>query len=128
VDRFYFIFYLVLVDQMFFGFNVMSLNLPIATFYFPEELSVIVCNFMLFLLMGNVVFIFYDQQSNKMINFTCINDRYAYLYLLLNAAIIILISFTFTHSTSLYIVTALAALYLLLIFVERPYSKQLLEF
>lgn len=111
---------------MFFGFNVMSLNLPSKQFYFPEELSVIICNFMLFLLMGNVVFIFYDQQSNKMINFTCITDRYAYLYLFLNAIIIILISFTFRQTTSIYIVTALSSLYLLLVFIERPYNKNLL--
>jgi hypothetical protein len=81
---------------------------------------------MLFLLMGNVVFIFYDQQSNKMINFTCITDRYAYIYLFLDAIIIIVISFTFKQTISTYIVAALSALYLLLVFIERPYSKNLL--
>jgi hypothetical protein len=117
VDRFYFIFYLILVNQMLFGFNVMSLNLPIGSFHFPEELSVIVCNFMLFLLMGNVVFIFYDQQSNKMISFTCINDRYAYLYLLLDALTLILLSFSFQHSIAVYLATALSALFPLLVVV-----------
>lgn len=111
---------------MLFGFNVMSLNLPVDVFYFPEELSVIICNFMLFLVMGNVVFIFYDQQSNKMINFASINDRYVYIYLILDAVIIILISFTFQQNISVYIVTALSSLYLFLIIIERPYSKNLL--
>jgi hypothetical protein len=36
VDRLYFIFYLILVNQMMFGFNVMGLNLPITSFIYPE--------------------------------------------------------------------------------------------
>lgn len=34
VDRVYFIFYMLLVNQMLFGFTVMSLNLPLSSFYF----------------------------------------------------------------------------------------------
>lgn len=36
VDRVYFIFYLILINQMMFGFVIMTLNVPIGTFYFPE--------------------------------------------------------------------------------------------
>lgn len=106
----------------------MSLNLPLTTFYYPEEISVIVCNLLTFVMMGNVVFIFYDQTSNKMINFTCINDRYAYLYLLLNTLIILVISYTFEKTFAIYLVTALTAFFVLLIVIERPYCKDFLEF
>ena len=88
----------------------------------------IVCNFMLFLLMGNVVFIFYDQQSNKMISFTCINDRYAYLYLILDALTLLLLSFAFQQPIAVYLVTALSALFPVLVLIERPYSKFLRDF
>ena len=86
------------------------------------------CNFMLFLLMGNVVFIFYDQQSNKMISFTCINDRYAYLYLILDALTLLLLSFAFQQPIAVYLVTALSALFPVLVLIERPYSKFLRDF
>lgn len=128
VDRVYFIFYVILINQMLFGFTVMSMNLPLSTFYYSEEISVIVCNLLTFVLMGNVVFIFYDQTSNKMINFTCICDRYAYLYLLLNTLIILVIAYSFQQTFAIYIVTVLSALFVLLIIIERPYSKELLEF
>ncbi len=128
VDRVYFIFYVILINQMLFGFTVMSMNLALPTFYYSEEISVIACNLLTFVLMGNVVFIFYDQTSNKMINFTCISDRYAYLYLLLNTLIILVIAYSFQQSFAIYIVTVLSALFVLLIIIERPYSKELLEF
>ena len=83
---------------------------------------------MLFLLMGNVVFIFYDQQSNKMISFTCINDRYAYLYLILDALTLLLLSFAFQQPIAVYLVTALSALFPVLVLIERPYSKFLRDF
>lgn len=108
---------------MLFGFTIMSLNLPLSTFYFAEELSVIVCNLLTFIMMGNVVFIFYDQTSNKMINFTCINDRYAYLYLLLNTIIILTISYTFEQSFAIYLITALVFFFVLIVVIERPYCK-----
>lgn len=111
---------------MLFGFNVMGLNLPITTFTYPEEVSVIICNFMMFLFMGNIVFIYYDQQNSKMINFTCINDRYAYIYLLINATIIIVLSFTFQQTISIYIITALSLAFIILILKERPYNQTLL--
>ncbi len=36
VDRFFFIFYVILINQMLFGFTVMSLNLPLSSFYYAE--------------------------------------------------------------------------------------------
>jgi len=104
----------------------MSLNLPLSTFYFPEEVSIIICNFITFILMGNIVFIFYDQTSNKMINFTCINDRYAYLYLVFNVLILIITVYTFENSWAIYLITALTASFIVLVIVERPYSKTIL--
>ena len=95
VDRVYFISYVFLVNQMLFGFTIMSLNLSLNTFHFSEELSVIVCNFLTFVLMGNMVFFFHDQTSNKLINFTCINDRYAYLFLLTDVLMILVLVYTF---------------------------------
>jgi hypothetical protein len=83
---------------------------------------------MMFLLMGNMVFIFYDQQNSKMINFTCINDRYAYLYLTLNTLIIIILSFTFEQEFAIYILTALTAAFVVLIIVEKPYNATIIEF
>ena len=76
--------------------------------------------------MANVVFIFYDQSSNKMINFTCINDRYVYLYLLFDILIILIIVYTFENSWSLYVITALSTSFVVLIIVERPYLKNLI--
>lgn len=76
--------------------------------------------------MANVVFIFYDQSSNKMINFTCINDRYVYLYLLFDILIILVIVYTFENSWSLYVITALSTSFVVLIIVERPYLKNLI--
>ena len=58
-----------------------------------------------------------------MINFTCINDRYAYLHLGLNTVIILVISYTFQQDWGIYLVTALAVFYVVLVIVERPYSK-----
>ena len=78
--------------------------------------------------MGNVVFIFYDQQSNKMISFTCINDRYAYLYLILDALTLLLLSFAFQQPIAVYLVTALSVLFPVLVLIERPYSKFLRDF
>jgi len=104
----------------------MSLNLPLSTFYFPEEVSIIICNFITFILMGNIVFIFYDQTSNKMINFTCINDRYVYLYLVFNVLILIITVYTFENSWAIYLITALTASFIVLVIVERPYSKTIL--
>lgn len=111
---------------MLFAFTIMSLNLPLSTFYFPEEVSIIICNFITFILMGNIVFIFYDQTSNKMINFTCINDRYAYLYLVFNVLILIITVYTFENSWAIYLITALTASFIVLVIVERPYSKTIL--
>lgn len=102
---------------MLFGFIVMSLNLPLTSFYFSEELSVIICNFLTFIFLGNIVFIFYDQTSNKMITFTCIQDRYAYLHLMFNTIIILLLSYTFESSFGIYIATALSASFLILVIV-----------
>ena len=76
--------------------------------------------------MANVVFIFYDQSSNKMINFTCINNRYVYLYLLFDILIILIIVYTFENSWSLYVITALSTSFVVLIIVERPYLKNLI--
>ena len=76
--------------------------------------------------MANVVFIFYDQSSNKMINFTCINDRYVYLYLLFDIFIILVIVYTFENSWALYVITALSVSFVVLIIVERPYLKNLI--
>ena len=76
--------------------------------------------------MANVVFIFYDQTSNKMINFTCINDRYVYLYLLFDILIILVIVYTFENSWSMYVITALSVSFVVLIIVERPYLKNLI--
>ena len=76
--------------------------------------------------MANVVFIFYDQSSNKMINFTCINDRYVYLYLLFDILIILVIVYTFENSWSMYVITALSVSFVVLIIVERPYLKNLI--
>jgi len=122
----YFILYIILINQMLFAFTIMSLNLPLSTFYFPEEVSIIICNFITFILMGNIVFIFYDQTSNKMINFTCINDRYAYLYLVFNVLILIITVYTFENSWAIYLITALTASFIVLVIVERPYSKTIL--
>ena len=80
---------------MLFGFTVMCLNLPLSTFHFAEDTSVIICNFLTIMLMGNIVFIFYDQTSNKMINFTCINDRYVYLYIIFDLIILLVLVYTF---------------------------------
>ena len=85
------------------------------------------CNFLTFILLGIIVFIFYDQTSNKMINFTCINDRYAYLYLILNTLIILVIVYTFEQSFSIFMITSLAAFFVVLVIVERPYNKNLIE-
>jgi hypothetical protein len=126
MDRFYFIFYLILMNQMIFAFNVMGLNFPISSFYFAEELSIIICNMLLFFLLGNIVFFYDDQKWNKMIQFNCINDRYAYLYLILNAVILLLISFTFEHTISIYFITAISAFNILLVIIEKPYSQVLL--
>ncbi len=82
---------------------------------------------MMFLFMGNIVFIYYDQQNSKMINFTCINDRYAYIYLITNATIIIILSFTFQEKISIYIITALTLVFIILIIKEKPYNQTLLE-
>ena len=128
VDRVYFILYVVLINQMLFAFTIMSLNLPLSTFYFPEEISIILCNFITIILMGNVVFIFYDQTSNKMINFTCINDRYVYLYLTFNVLILLITVYIFENSWAIYLITALTLSFLVLVLVERPYSKTILEF
>lgn len=127
MDRVYFITYAILINQMLFGFIVMSLNLPLTSFYYAEELSVIICNFLTFIFMGNVVFIFYDQTTNKMITFTSIQDRYAYLYLLLNTLIILLLSYTFQTSYAIYMTTAFSAGFLLLVIFEKPYCKEFIE-
>lgn len=113
---------------MLFAFTIMSLNMPLSTFYFPQELSIILCNFITFILMGNIVFIFYDQTSNKMINFTCINDRYVYLYLTFNVIILIITVYIFENSWAIYVITALTLSFVILVIVERPYSKPMLEF
>ena len=108
---------MILVNQMLFGFSVMNLNLPLNTFQYPEEISVILCKFMTFLLMGNVVFIFFDQTTNKMINFTCINDRYAYIYFGINVLMIIVIVYTFEQSWSIYVATVLSIALVVLVIV-----------
>jgi len=95
VDRLYFIFYLILINQMMFGFIVMTLNVPILAFYYPEEINVLACNFIFFIYIGNIVFISYDQESNKMIAFTCIKDRYAYIYILIDFIVITTLSMSF---------------------------------
>lgn len=95
----------------------MSLNLPLSTFYFKQELSIIICNFITFILMGNIVFIFYDQTSNKMINFTCINDRYVYLYLIFNVIVLIITVYIFENSWAIYVITALSISFLVLVIV-----------
>ena len=128
IDRAYFIFYLILVNQMLFGFTVMCLNLPLTNFYFAEDTSVIICNFLTIMLMGNIVFIFYDQTSNKMINFTCINDRYVYLYIIFDLIILLILVYTFENSWSIYVVTALSTSLVILVIVERPYLKNIIEF
>ena len=61
-----------------------------------------------------------------MINFTCINDRYVYLYLLFDILIILVIVYTFENSWSMYVITALSVSFVVLIIVERPYLKNLI--
>lgn len=78
--------------------------------------------------MGNVVFVYHDQIANKMISFTCINDRYAYLYFFFDVIIILVIVYTFAWSWSIYFITALSSSFFILVLVERPYSKDLVEF
>jgi hypothetical protein len=128
VDRVYFIFYMILMNQMMFGFILMTLNVPITIFTYPQEINVLVCNFIFFIYIGNIVFISYDQESNKMINFTSISDRYAYVYFVLDFIIIIVLAMTFQLEFSLYLVCVISAVFLLLIIKERPYSSVLCTF
>lgn len=107
---------------MMFGFIIMTLNVPILTFTYPEEINVLVCNFIFFIFIGNIVFISYDQESNKMIAFTCIKDRYAYIYILLDFIIITALSMTFQESFSTYLICALSLGFVVLVIKERPYS------
>lgn len=115
VDRVYFIFYLILLNQMMFSFIIMTLNVPITIFFFPQEINVLACNFIFFIYIGNIVFISYDQESNKMIAFASISDRYAYVYFLIDFIIIIVLSMTFQLKFSIYLVCVLSVAFLLLI-------------
>lgn len=67
--------------------------------------------------MGNMVFVFHDQTSNKMINFTCINDRYAYLFILFDVLLVLIIVYTFQQTWAIYLITALSLAYVILVVV-----------
>lgn len=122
MDRVYFIFYVILINQTIFGFIVMTLNVPITIFIYSEPLNVLVCNLFFFLFIGNIVFISYDQDSYKMIAFTCIQERYAYIYLGLDFLIIVVLSMTYNEVFSSYLVCVLCASFAILVIVERPYN------
>ena len=112
---------------MMFGFIVMTLNVPILAFYYPEEINVLACNFIFFIYIGNIVFISYDQESNKMIAFTCIKDRYAYIYILIDFIVITTLSMSFQSSFSGYMIAALTVAFPLLVLKERPYGGEFLS-
>lgn len=61
-----------------------------------------------------------------MIAFTCIKDRYAYIYILLDFIIITALSMTFQESFSTYLICALSLGFIVLVAKERPYSSTFL--
>ena len=54
--------------------------------------------------------------------------RWFYLYLILDALTLLLLSFAFQQPIAVYLVTALSALFPVLVLIERPYSKFLRDF
>jgi hypothetical protein len=62
-----------------------------------------------------------------MIAFTCIKDRYAYIYLLINFIIITALSMSFQESFSGYMMAALTLAFPLLVLKERPYGSVFLS-
>ena len=128
VDRAYFTLYFILFNQIVFAFVVMTHNLPVGSYYFPQAYSILACNFLFFFFVGNLVFIYYDQETNKVIAFTCIKDRYAYLYLLTDVFLIIFLAMTFREDWATYPVTVLSLVFIVLIILEKPYSSVFFSF
>jgi hypothetical protein len=62
-----------------------------------------------------------------MIAFTCIKDRYAYLYLIFDFIMIVTIGMTFMESFSIYLVTVLSLAFVVLVVIEKPYYADLIS-